>query len=702
MLRSRNLRTRSLLLLAIALTAYLANGRTIGAGDTLPAAYLPWTLLRHGTFDLGGFRDLYEGDAHRTYPLMDGIPYYLLHRSGRYLSAYGPGTGVLATPLYAPFVLWGVPAGPEWASRLEKVSAAIITALSVVVLFRALAMVTSRGWAFAIALVYALGTSSLSASSQGLWQHGPSQLFLSLVVYCLVKGVTDGRYLGYAGLPMAAAAVMRSTDLLLVVPPALWIVYAHRRRARDLLLWALPPLAALAAYQVAVVGVSDRGLGHTEVAPWALFVQTPWGDGLPGVLISPSRGLFVYSPVLLFSLIGVVAVWRGGPAVWRALTVGLPLVVLLVAKWVMWWGGHSWGPRLLSDLAPILCFFLYPVVPLLDRHRLAKAVFVLFALWSVSAHALGAWVYDRRWDVGATSATYARLWPWDASPLAFYGREAVLRATRWLAPPPPARETGGAAPGSLAAAFEVGPAPRDVTGGERFVLSVAARNAGTGTWRVGLPGDRGGVALVWRWFRRDQEVSVGSESLRADVPPGRAVSFAARITAPAQPGDYTLVLDLVSHLVAWFGDLGGATVRLPLRVVEHDVARALATPVTPAASVPALTVATDRPSYRRGESLGVTVACAYWDRPRYFDVYLVLEPPAGLFLFFDGHRLPRPAGAAWPPLVRELPLAARASGRFTLPLSDLGPGTYRWHALGTEAGSYRPIARATATFTIEP
>src|SRR5262245_58672237 len=84
-------RTLSLLLLAIALTAYLANGHVVGAGDTLPAAYVPWALLRHGTFDLGEFRDLYEGDAYRSFPLMDGIPYYLLHRSGRYLSAYGPG-----------------------------------------------------------------------------------------------------------------------------------------------------------------------------------------------------------------------------------------------------------------------------------------------------------------------------------------------------------------------------------------------------------------------------------------------------------------------------------------------------------------------------------------------------------------------------------------------------------------------------------
>src|SRR5262249_4016562 len=162
-------------------------------GDTLPAAYLPWSLLRHGTFDLAEFRELYEGAASRAFPLLDGIPYYVQQRNGRLLSAYGPGAGVMATPVYAPFVLSGVAPGPVWAERLEKLAAAIITALSVVVLCQALTRVTTLGWSFVIGLVYAFGTSSLSVSSQGLWQHGPSQLFLALALLCLVRGRDDDR-----------------------------------------------------------------------------------------------------------------------------------------------------------------------------------------------------------------------------------------------------------------------------------------------------------------------------------------------------------------------------------------------------------------------------------------------------------------------------------------------------------------------------
>jgi hypothetical protein len=692
----------SLLLFLVVLAAYLSNGRTIGAGDTLPAAYLPWSLLQHGDFDLDAFPALHDDAARQTFPLLDGIPYYLQYRNGHYLSAYTPGPGVLASPVYALPVLLGAPPDGKWPGRLEKLSAAIITALSAVFLYWALLGVTSRGWAFVIALVYAFGTSSLSVSSQGLWQHGPSQLFLSLALYFLVKGMGDDRYLGYVGFPMAAAVVMRSTDLLAVLPVGAWIGYAHRSRARSLVLSALPPAAALAAYYVVYFGTVDRGLGHTTAPAWALFSQVPLSEGLPGVLVSPSRGLFVYSPVLLFSLAGMITIWRRGPGLWRALSLGPPMVILLISKWLTWWGGHSWGPRLLADIAPILCFFLYPITLYLDRRRLAKVLFVVLGLWSVAVHALGAMVYDRRWDASATQESYARLGPWSESPLAFYGREALSRLDRLRVPWAHPREIGGRPPGSLAASYEVGPSPAEVMSGERFLMSLSATNTGSELWPAAAPEDRGAVRLGWRWYRGDQEVAAGRDLLPSDVPPGRSAQLTARIVSPALPGDYTLVLDLVSEGVAWFGGDGEKPIRLPVRVLPLDVTRMLSEPIRAVTPALVAAIAADRPSYRGDESLQLTVSLEYPRRPRLFDAYLILEQPDGKALFFDGHTMPRPVAAAWPPWVRGLPLPARVNGRFALPLSALALGAYRWHLVLTEPGAYRALARAEAGFRIEP
>ena len=65
-----------------------------------------------------------------------------------------------------------------------------MVALSAVVLHAALRLLCSPVSALILTLVYGLGTSSLSVSSQGLWQHGPSQLALAAVLYCLVRGRT--------------------------------------------------------------------------------------------------------------------------------------------------------------------------------------------------------------------------------------------------------------------------------------------------------------------------------------------------------------------------------------------------------------------------------------------------------------------------------------------------------------------------------
>jgi hypothetical protein len=684
----------SLLLFVLVAGAYLANGRTIGAGDTLPAAYLPWSLVAQRNFDFDEFPALHGAEARQYFPLLDGVPYYLWNRNGHYLSAYNPAGGALALPVYLVPILMGVGPTPVAAAILEKVSAALITALSVVFFYRALLHVTSRGWALTLALVYALGTSSLSMSSQALWQHGPSQLFLALALTCLVKGLRDERYLAYAGLPMAAAVLMRSTDLLLVLPVVVWIVYAHRARAPGLVLWSLPPIAAAAAYHVVYSAGPERGLGHTTAPFWAFFTQMPLGESLPGLLVSPSRGLFVYSPVLLFSIVGMVMVWRDGPPLWRALSLGPPLGVLLVAKWVMWWGGHSWGPRLLADIDPILCFFLYPLTGALDRSRLLKAAFVVLTVWSVGAHALGAWLYDRRWDTLVPERFHARLGAWTDSPLAFYGRQALMP----LSP----RRYDDVPPGSRAAAYRIDTTPMAVMTGERFPLAASVSNTGRDVWPAVTPGGRGSVQLGWRWYRGDQEVLAGSQAMLGDVRPGDTTRFDARITAPTTPGDYTLVVDMLSEGVTWFSGQGTQPVRIAVTVLPLDVARMLSGPLRSMRRPPRARLATDRSSYRRDETLRLRLAVRYPEYPRTFDLYYVLEPPDGRPLFFDGLTLPRHADATWPVLGRDLPLPARMTGDFTLPLSSLSPGPHRWHVILTDPGSYRPLVRATTEFTILP
>jgi len=699
------LTSTSFLLFATVLVVYLANGRVIGAGDTLPARYLPFSLLRERNFDLDEFPRLYGEDATRAFPLLDGLPYYLRYRRGHFVSLYSPWPSVLALPIYALPVLAGVPV-ESWAPGLEKLSAAAIAALSVVLLFWALSGVISRRWALGIAGIYAFGTSTWSVSSQGLWQHGPSQLFLALLLVCLVKGMSDERFLAYAGFAMTAAVVMRYTDLFIVLPVAACVLAPRPHLVLRFALWALAPLAGFLLYNLAYFGSVVGGTGSTNVPIWAFFVQVPVVEGLWGTLLSPSRGLFVYSPVLLFSVGGLAWVGLRGPVLLKSLAAGVVVVVPLVAKWYQWWGGDSWGPRLLADTAPLLAFFLYPVTRLLDRHGLLKAVFVLCAVTSVAAHGLGAFFYDRRWEAVADVAhDEAPLWSWRQSPLVFYGREAVALVWPGMASPNTGAPTSADSPTLLRAAYTATPIPSEAIAGEPLRVAVTATNTGRAVWLANPPArrtsDAGMVRLGWRWLRDGVDVDGGRAFLWSDVFPGRVARFTATIHAPPVPGDYTLTIDLVSEAVTWFADQGATPIRATISVRAVDPERFLLERLATGPS-PTATISTDRASYHRGDTLHLTMELRNPHRPRWGDGYLVRQGPDGDVWFYDGRDPPRPAKLPWATWARALPLPASATGRFALPLSDLRPGVYRWYIVLTEPGTYRPITRAATTFNVEP
>ena len=689
-----------LLFLSVVLV-YVANGRTLGSGDTLPARYLPFSMLREGNADLDEFPFLYDEAARRTLPMLDGVPYFLHYRGGHYRSAYSPAAAVVALPVYAGPVLAGVSIDP-WAPRLEKLAATLIVALSVLCLFRALGDVIEPRWALGIAAVYAFGTSSWSVSSQALWQHGPSQLFLALLLLCLVRGRHDERWLAYGALAASAAAVTRSTDALVALPVFAWVLYRRPRLALRVVAFALPPVAALALYNVWCFG-SLAGPGGSTTAPaWAFFSRTPSLEGLLGVLASPGRGLFVYSPVLVFSVVGLLLGLRRAPALLAPLAVGVLMVIVVVGQWFRWWGGHTWGPRLLADVTPILCFFLYPVTPVLDRRRVLKAVFVLLAVLSVAAHGLGAFFYDWRWDALVdVDRRDSALWSWKASPLVFYGREVASAAGPSLGTTDRGAPTSADSPTRLAASYESAPIASEAFVGETLEVPFRARNTGSAVWLVSAPGDRGTVRLGWRWSRNGVTLlGEGRAPLEVDVRPGRLARFVARVAVPAAPADYTLTLDLVSESVTWFAAQGQHPVTAAVKVKPLDVDGVLSTSLPLDAR--SATISTDRASYGRRDTIHLAVELRNPGRPGQFDAYLLGQGPERRVWFFDGRQLFRPTGGAWIPWARRLPFPARASGRFEMPVAPLDPGAYRWHVVLTESDTVRPMARGTTEFTVEP
>jgi hypothetical protein len=117
---------------------------------------------------------------------------------------------------------------------------------------------------------------------------------------------------------------------------------------------------------------------------------TPILHGLRGLLISPGSGLFVFNPLTMIGVVGLVVLFVGSSHV-RDRPLGTLFVLLLVprliffAKFNNWSGGSVWGPRYLLPMVALLSLSIVPVLRTVNRRRIAGvlawlAVFVLGAL----------------------------------------------------------------------------------------------------------------------------------------------------------------------------------------------------------------------------------------------------------------------------------------------------------------------------------
>ncbi|HLA80664.1 MAG TPA: glycosyltransferase family 39 protein [Thermoleophilia bacterium] len=225
-------------LFLMALFIYNANGRQMGAVDTIPSRLLPYSILKEGNFDLDEFRFLY---AH-------GVPRNLIQAGGHLVSAYPPGTAILALPFYILPIFASVPPDSKLVTDVEKLAAAVLTALSVALMYATIRRLSDQKEALILSLIHAFGTSSLSISSQALWQHGPSQLLLAASLYCLVRGNEQPQWAAVSGLPLGMAVLCRPTDLLIAAPLAVYVSYVYRRQAFLFALLALPSVAFVLLY----------------------------------------------------------------------------------------------------------------------------------------------------------------------------------------------------------------------------------------------------------------------------------------------------------------------------------------------------------------------------------------------------------------------------------------------------------------------
>jgi hypothetical protein len=398
---------------------YHANLRPIDSSDSLGAALIPFAVVLDHQITLDRFEPWMRG--HLWF-----APAVIRDAHGHAFSSYPIGAPLLVSPLYLPLASmvrgWDPGSLVILARITAKFAASAIAALSAVLLLLLLKRITTTGWAWCLTLEYALATETWSISSQAMWQHGPGELAIIGSFYALERWSEDrarNGWLWICGASTAMAFMIRPTNLVLMPAILLALLLVRTKFLEFLRFLALPILggALLTSYNFYVFDRISGGYA-TDLLKGSAY------EGLAGIFLSPGRGLLWYTPVAMFALFAFSRRAAGARRQHRPIFVTAVAFIgcyaVSICRSTSWWGGYSWGPRLLTEIVPPLIVLMALGVSVIDRAWLRSAC-VALSLYSVLIQGIGVFLYPNgRWDgtPEPIDKSPGRLWAWADNPIA--------------------------------------------------------------------------------------------------------------------------------------------------------------------------------------------------------------------------------------------------------------------------------------------
>jgi hypothetical protein len=431
----------SVIVFAVVFAVHAYSPVTTSA-DSRYSIHTAESIILQGNTNLDEFRADYLADP--------AGQYCIYPQAGHLYSNFPVGGPLIAVPFVyvadkaLPYALAASPAlrqrlhvtaGPPYDQKFiahlvvskhdfaEKVVASFVIALTAVFIFFIGMEFLTPGMAVLPAIAFAFGTAAWSTASRAMWMHGPSMLCLTIALYLLVVARRRPEVAQFASLPLAFSYVQRPTNAISIVLLTCYVAIHHRKQLLRYLLWSLVVAIPFFAYNLRAF---HAPLQFYYVGAAAALTGVRFWEGMAGQFISPSRGIFVYSPILAFGILGAVWGIRGKQLVLLdSFLIGIIMLhIIPISLFAMWWGGHCYGPRYFSDMIPYFTYFLIltlaglPKLTAGTRALLIAGLSVTF-LVSFYMNAVGAFIGEtQQWNAIPVDVTNdpSRLWDWHDPP----------------------------------------------------------------------------------------------------------------------------------------------------------------------------------------------------------------------------------------------------------------------------------------------
>ena len=337
--------------------------------------------------------------------------------------------------------------------RQQVIIASILCAFYAVVLFSLARLWLPKNLSILITIILVLGSSVASSLSRAIWSDTWGCLLTLLAIHHLAYAHYRYRKINvfYSLLLVILAVFCKPLFLFSAIAIAVWILIIDKKKfivvnvltiigAGIYFIWALRSNDSL----VAVYQFTNFNFINFEY--------------FAGILISPSRGILVFSPWIIFILTIFCFLYKKiNPTEKRIFLISItPIIgiIILLSTYEFWWAGFAYGPRLQSPMMPwlsVISIILFAKFweYIKSKNKLAfldKGLITLGVICSILAILINVYginqkkafyqwhlniTYDPKIHENVNAAILARMWNWQ-DPIFLAG---IINQERYLESP---------------------------------------------------------------------------------------------------------------------------------------------------------------------------------------------------------------------------------------------------------------------------
>jgi len=360
--------------------------------------YLP-AIFIYG--DLKKFK--FKDEIHQKYNPANSQDQVYLHKSGNYVLKYSCGQALLYTPFFLIAHLLAKPLGysPDGFSKPYQLAinlgGLLIAFIGLWVLRKTLLQYFGDVPVAFTILILVFGTNYLNYTAiDGAMSHNYLFTLYALIVYFTISfyrspSISKSIFIGCI---LGLAVLTRPTDIVLCLIPIFWGISSFAHIKGRITFWKTHIVKLISAVVVCLAVASIQVI-YWKIITGEYIVYSYQDQGfswlnphLKDGIFSYKAGWLVYTPIMLFALLGFIPLYKKCRESFWAISIFMVVFIYLIFAWDIWWYGGSLGQRAMVQSYAVLAFPLASFINHIYNKRIWNyifwticAVFIYYNLW---------------------------------------------------------------------------------------------------------------------------------------------------------------------------------------------------------------------------------------------------------------------------------------------------------------------------------